>query len=513
MQARALYAKLEVDRTPYLNRGRDCAKLTIPTLLPDDGDNGSTVYDTPYQSVGARGVTNLSSALLLSLLPPNQPFFRLLLDESALDEIEGVPGAKAEIDAALGKIERSVMKEIEINSFRVALSEALKQLIVAGNVLLHVPEKGGMRVFRLDRYVAQRDPMGNLRQIVIKEDVAPETLPKDVQEFLSTLEHSATDKSSCELYTVATWDSGYVHVHQEIYDHTIPGSEGKYKQEESPFFALRFVAEQGSPFGRGYVEEYYGDLQSLEGLSRAITEGSAAAAKVLFMCSPNGTTRPRDVARSSNGAIISGNSQDVTVLQMNKFADFRVALETMNQISERLNYAFLLAETAIRKAERVTAEEVRLVSAAVERSLGGLYSVLSQEFSLPLVRRVMARMTKAKKLPKVPDKYVSPTVTVGMDQLARGQDLARLDTFVAGMAQVLGPESLRVLRQDEYLRRRAAALSIDATGLIKTEEEMMQEMQAAQQDQMMQAVAPQVAGPLAKAAGDSITEASQGEEL
>ena len=506
---KGLYSTLETNRTVYLQRGRDCAKLTIPTLLPDAQANSATTFKTPWQSVGARGTTNLSSALLLSLLPPNQPFFRLVIDEQALQELQMVPGAKAELDSSLASIERAVLREIETNSFRVALSEALKQLVVVGNVLCHIPPKGGMRVFRLDRYVVERDPMGNLKTVVIKEDVTPRTLPPEAREIVARYGGGDTDATeSCELFTCAKWNDGKIEVFQELYGYIVPGSEGTYDEDRSPFLALRFVSEQGSAYGRSYVEEYYGDLNSLEGLSRSLVEGSAAAAKVLFLCSPNGTTRPRDVARSSNGQIISGNATDISVLQMQKFNDFRVALDMMNTISERLNYAFLLAETAIRKAERVTAEEVRLVSNAVERALGGLYSVLAQELQLPLVRRIMDRMTKAGKLPAIPKKYITPTIITGVDALGRTQDLARLDTFVMGLTQVLGPDALRHLRVDEYLSRRAAALSLDTTGLIKTEEELAEEAQMAQQAQIMADTIPPVATKVAGSlSGDQMAAA------
>lgn len=494
----------------YLQRGRDCALLTIPTLLPPEGANNATEFRTPYQSVGARGVTNLSSALLLSLLPPNQPFFRLVIDEHALAELAEVAGAKAQLDSSLAAIERAVMREIEVNSFRVALSSALKLLIVTGNALLHIPAKGGMRVFRLDRYVVERDPMGNLKTVIIKEDVSPKTLAPELRELAERHGSADSGKDSCELYTVAHWEQGKIRVHQEIYDAIVPGSEGSYAEDKSPFMALRFVAEQGENYGRGYVEEYYGDLNSLEGLSRSLVEASAAASKVLFMCAPNGTTRPRDIARSSNGQIISGNGADVTVLQMQKYNDFRVALEMMGQINERLNYAFLLAETAIRKAERVTAEEVRLVQQSIERSLGGLYSTLAQEFQLPLVHRLMERMSRAKRLPRVPKEFISPSVTTGVDALGRGQDLQRLDTFVMGLSQLLGPESMSRLDISEYLRRRAAALSIDTTGLVKTEEQLQAEQQQMMQQQMMQDATAPVAKEVAGAAAGAYRDAAAG---
>jgi hypothetical protein len=138
--AESLYLKCESERQSVLERARDASRLTLPTLIPEDGVGGSTRFPTPYQSVGARGVNSLSSALLMTLLPANAPFFRLLLDSKAKREVQGMAEVESEIDAALADIEREVMREIESNNFRVGLFEALKHLIVGGNVLIHIPE-------------------------------------------------------------------------------------------------------------------------------------------------------------------------------------------------------------------------------------------------------------------------------------------------------------------------------------------------------------------------------------
>ena len=52
---------------------------------------------------------------------------------------------------------------------------------------------------------------------------------------------------------------------------------------------LRFNSVDGEDYGRGRVEEFLGDLKTLEGLSQALVEGSAAAAKVIFLVSPSST--------------------------------------------------------------------------------------------------------------------------------------------------------------------------------------------------------------------------------
>lgn len=155
--AQGLYHSLENQRWSFLDRGRTSSELTIPYIMPPDGHNYATKYYTPYQGVGARGVNNLASKLLLALLPPNAPFFRLVIDRYELDKAkqelgpEGGEQLRSDLEKALADVERSVSQEVEVEAFRVGVFEALKNLLVAGNTLLYLPDEGGMRVFRLDR--------------------------------------------------------------------------------------------------------------------------------------------------------------------------------------------------------------------------------------------------------------------------------------------------------------------------------------------------------------------------
>ena len=159
------YARYESIRLNFLSRARQCSELTIPTLIPPQAHSASTRYYTPWQGIGARGVNNLASKLLLSLLPPNSPFFRLVVDGFTLDKLAGDPAKKAGIEAGLAKIERAVQSEIEGGGFRAPIFEALKHLIVGGNVLVYLPKGGGVRVYPLDSYTVKRDPEGNVIQL------------------------------------------------------------------------------------------------------------------------------------------------------------------------------------------------------------------------------------------------------------------------------------------------------------------------------------------------------------
>ena len=96
--AESRYSSLSEEREHYLSRARECSELTIPTLNPEDYQTSSSDFYSPFQSIGSRGVNNLASKLLLLLLPPNQPFFRLAVEGKAKQQMDMQPEFKTGIE-------------------------------------------------------------------------------------------------------------------------------------------------------------------------------------------------------------------------------------------------------------------------------------------------------------------------------------------------------------------------------------------------------------------------------
>ena len=480
------YHKLAADREIYLDRARECAELTLPALITPEGFSSASELYQPFQSIGARGVNNLASKLMLLLLPPNSPFFRLAMDTKTKQELDGEGELRAEIEQGLAGIEREVMGEIEGRALRVNVFEALKHLIVSGNVLVHLPKKGGLRVFPMSSFVVKRDPSGELLEVILEETVSPRALPEDIDGV------DYTGDEDLKLYTkIYRENSDYYRVYQEVEGNAVPGSEGRYKKDLMPWLALRMVHLDGEDYGRSFVEEYLGDLKSLEGLMEALVSSAAASAKLVFMVRPNASVRRTDLAQSQNGDVILGDPNDVKVLQTEKYPDMRVVLETVQRIEDRLSYAFLLNTAIQRNAERVTAEEIRFMAQELESALGGVYSILSQEMQLPVVNILMNRMSASKKIPKLPKGTVTPVIVTGVEALGRGNDLNKLRTYIQDLVQLAqaAPETLQRVNFGDLVARLATGHGIDTIGLIKTEQELQAEMQAqqeAQQQQMMQ---------------------------
>ena len=283
--------------------------------------------------------------------------------------------------------------------------------------------------------------------------------------------------------------------HQEVDDMIIPESRSTAPKNANPWLVLRFNTVDGEDYGRGRVEEFLGDLRSLNGLSQALVEGSSVAAKVVFLVSPSATTKPQTLSKAGNGAIIQGRPEDVGVVQVGKTADFQTASQMMIGLEKRISEGFLILN--VRDSERTTAEEVRMTQFELEQALGGLFSLLTVEFLIPYLNRTLLVLQRNNEIPKLPKDVVRPRIVAGVNQLGRGMDAAALTQFMGTVAQTLGAEAiLKYINPSEAIKRLAASQGIDVLNLVKTDEQLGQEMQQAQQQQAQQALVNQ-AGQLA----------------
>ncbi len=481
-KARELYSKLSSDRSQFLDVAVEASELTLPYLITRDVTyKGTKSLLQPFQSVGAKAVVTLAAKLMLALVPPQTAFFKLQVRDDKLGE-ELDPKMKSELDLSFSKIERSIMDYIAASNDRVVIHQALKHLIVSGNALIFMG-KDGLKHYPLNRYVVNRDGNGNVIEIVTKEIISRKVLGLELPAPPEAGPNAPDSyEDDAEVYTCVKMDesSGRWTWHQEVDDIVLPGSRSTAPKNTSPWLVLRFNTVDGEDYGRGRVEEFIGDLRSLDGLSQALVEGASVASKVIFLVSPSSTTKPQTLSKAGNGAIIQGRPEDVGVVQVGKTADFATASQMVQQIEKRILEAFLVMN--VRQAERVTAEEVRLTQLELEQSLGGLYSLLTVEFLIPYLNRILLVLQRSRQIPTLPKDLVRPKIVAGINSLGRGQDAEELTRFIGTIAQTLGPEALmKYVDATEAIKRLAAAQGIDVLNLIKSPETMEAEMQQQQQ--------------------------------
>ena len=490
MTAKSRYDNLSSDRSQFLTEAEDATKLTLPYLIRghEDYQKGMKQLKTPWQSVGAKGVVALASKLSLSLVPPQTSFFKLQLDESQLGE-EFEPQVKSELDLSFAKIERTILDAIAASDDRVVIHQALQHLVVGGNALIFMG-KQGLKLFPLNRYVLERDGNGNVIEIVTRERINKNLIEKYLppEEEMPLVNDDDSDKQECDIYTHVTRENNRFVWHQEVYGKVLEDSRSKAPVDSTPWLPLRFNTVDGEAYGRGRVGQFIGDLKSLEALSQALVEGSAAAAKVVFVVSPSSTTKPQTLATAGNGAIVQGRPDDIGVIQVGKTADFQTAYQLMATLEKRLNEAFLIL--SVRDSERTTAQEVQMTQLELEQQLGGLFGLLTVEFLVPYLNRKLAVFQKTGEIPRIPKGMVKPIIVAGINALGRGQDVQALGQFLQTIAGTMGPEAIQqFINPDELIKRLAAAQGIDVLNLVKSMQEIQQqEQQAVEQEATMEAL-------------------------
>lgn len=496
--AKSRYDALASGRNQFLQTAIDSAKLTLPYLMKhDEEDSNYKTLITPWQSVGAKGVTTLASKLMLALLPPQTSFFKLQIDEASLLSGKLDPNMKSDLDVAFSKIERTILDSIAASDDRVVVHQALKHLVVSGNALIYM-DKEKLKLYPLNRYAVERDGLGNVVEIVTKEKIHKSIVKKMMKDLdddeVNRVDDASTgySREDVDVYTIIKRDNNRFVWHQEVYDKIIPGSQGKSPVDTTPWLPLRFNTVDNEAYGRGRVEEFMGDLKSLEALSQAIIEGSAAAAKVVFTVSPSSTTKPATLAKAGNGAIVQGRPDDIGVVQVGKQGDFSTAYQMIQQFERRLGEAFLVL--TVRQSERTTAEEVRMTQMELEQQLGGLFSLLTVEFLVPYLNRKLSVFQKTGDIPRLPKDLVKPTIVAGVNALGRGQDRESLQMFMQTIAQTMGPEAIaQYINPEEVVKRLAASQGIDTLNLVKSQQELMAQQQAAMQQQQQMAMTNQQA--------------------
>lgn len=516
--ARARFMMLQPARATVLLQARSAADLTIPGLIPPLGaSNPHDVVTQPYSSLGARGVNNVAAKLLLSLFPPQRPFFKLAIDP---DVAKAMGSTVGDANEALAQISQKAQNLIESSGSRPLWMEVFRHLAIAGNVLVYHPDDGSvMRMWRLDQYVVRRDAQGKLLEAIIEEEIYPSELSDEVREAVKlhedAREKAEDDKpsppsknaSKIKLYTVVLRDEKDNIVHyQEVNDIEVPGSRGLAKADVSGWQALRWQAVVGSDYGRSMVSEYAGDFISMEEGWRSVLTYAAEASRILRIVDPNSGIDVEELAAAETGDNLTGYADKIKVLQLEKNADFNILWEILQNIDRRLSRAFLLTADTVREAERVTAEEIRATAQELEDSFGGTYTVLSAEAQAPYARRVLYILSKQKKAPKLP-KSIVPQVVTGFSALGESHEAQAILDWLKDLEALFGPQTLaqKVDFQQVALRTGTSQGIPDVEGMLISQDDQAAQQQQDMNAQTTQAVAPQ----LAKGAMDMVSKNPQ----
>lgn len=484
-----IYKKLAGTRDSIMDRLEEYAEWTIPSVFPRDPTMITDELQNDVQSFGAQAVNHLSNKLMIGLFNPSRSFFRLDATREFLAKAELQGITPDVIQTTLQGAEREAVKELDRLGAREPFTLIMKLLIITGNALLIFPKDGNIRALNLRNYVVKRDITGFVTRIIIEEKKKLEALAIDTQLQILQRKPSLKGDDDIELYTDIVWDYQSKKYRVDQYacgvKVTDDRTQGVYPKEQLPFVPLTLQLIPGEDYGRGLVEDYAGDFHSLSTAERASLEIVGVLAQIKGLVNPAGLTDVNELNRTANGEWCSGRDEDVKMLSFEGLHERLTVLEAyIGKKEQRLSRAFLMDTAGIRDAERVTAEEIRLVARELETSLGGIYTRLAQTFQLPIARLLLRRIDF-----RIDGESVEPIITTGLSALSRSGDLESYRMFVNDAA-ALGTLD-EAVRAEIPLRRMLEFLAsnnnLDLNVALKTPDEKEQD-RADQQAMQEQAV-------------------------
>lgn len=442
-----VWQKLEQKRSNLVRRAQKYAGLTLPMICTPDGyDENSDEMSTDYQSVGAQAVNNLANKLMLALFAPSRPFFRYDVPDSLKASLVQGGMDPSDVDNLMAVAEKKAISHLEQTSSRPKLYQAMKHLVVTGNVLMVLPKAKDtddeIRVIGLKHYVVKRNQKGKVICIIVKEEVCFDELAEGVQEYLAGVsgKYTITDdygdmqnqgEKLCCHYTAIYFENKSYKLEQAVDEIHLPSEyDSKFTEDNLPYRALTWDLADENNYGSGLVEQCSGDLFAISTMSESILQAAVLASEFRWLVNPGGVTSVTDFQDSQNGDAIPGVAGDITPLNNGSMMNLQGISQINTDYINRIGKTFLLMSSVVRDAERVTAEEIRSVANELETSLGGVYSRLAIDFQKPIAYWLTDIMGVT-----VGKDTIKPVVITGLDALSRNGDLENLQACISDMAQ------------------------------------------------------------------------------
>ena len=488
-------------RSGLLRRVERYAALTIPKVcLPQGYDSDSTDESHDYQSLGAQAVNHISNKLMLAMFAPSRPFAKLQPGPKAKKQAALMKLTETQLESFLANGEREAIRELDSRGQRPKLFQVMRHLVVAGNVLLNL-EQRGMRVIGLKNYVVKRNIWGEVLHICIKETIKFDELDPAIIRLYRKMYQ---DDHKVEFYKwIYREANGSYAMSQWIDEKRLPKEwDGRWPAEAMPYQAITWDIADEADYGTGLVEEYIGDLEAISVLSESVVDGAVLGTELRWLVNPTGQTSVDDLNSSENGDAIPGVPGDIAPTSGDNYKAIEVATATLDRYERRISRGFLMGSAVIRDAERVTTEEVRLTAQELETAYGGVYSTLAGSLQKPVARWLF----KSVKL-DLKGADLDVTIVTGLDALSRNGDLENFRAAMGDMASIASvpPELAARIKWTDVASFVGQGRNIDLARFVMGDEEFSQ-MQAQAQEQQ---VATQVATDVGSAAGTAAVQQGQ----
>lgn len=465
--------ELEPIRNKYRDRAREYSKVTLPYLVPEVEDTTSNEFQHDYNTEGAKLVNSLSNTYVETLFPAGRSFVKLMMETEDYAAQEQQGNDKADIESIFGVIERDFRYKFELVNSRPVMLDALKHLIVSGNVCLYKPKDGNLQSYAVDEFSVLRSLDGTLMEVVTEDKKFLGALDPEVrQQVAAALKLKEDDlETVVSLYTWIRRDPDNPdkwYADQAVEDVPV-GEQNNFNTDNMRWMPVMWNRTRRELYGRGLVEEHYGSFWTLSILSEALAVGCVSLADIKYLVRPGSLVNVQELNSSQTGSYHYGEADDINAISTDRSKDIVLIKDVIEIYKRHLAEVFMYLPGTMRDAERVTAEENRLRARSLEKAHGGVYSSLSATMQRPYAKLLFDEMN----VTGLEAAGVKIAITTGLDALSRGNENDKINHWFADLSQMANvpPQLLSRIKQDDFMKTTASGRDVDFAKFMMTEEE------------------------------------------
>lgn len=465
------------------------ARWTVPGVFPKESTsakNDNKQIESDFQSMGALLLNNMAAKMASLLFPMNINFFKVAPTEE-VKKLIGTMTSNADSTALqeLVKLENGACARNVQNGGYMQLIQWLMYLFVTGNALT-VRKKQRWVVYSPRHFGWLADDDGTVLDIVLKEEKYYGSLPADLKMALQGTGRAYQPQDKVKFFTRVNMFQNPVTISLEVDD--VPYGEPELVDRRiCPFIPTMLKHIPGDNYGRGLVEDYAGDFAKLSAVSEAMTYYILESCKVINLVKPGAAVNVKDLQNAIHGQFVLGDPTSISKLEAGEWAKIQQISAELDLVFNRLSKAFLY-DGNVRDAERVTAEEIRMLAQESEKLSGGLYSAISNGMHIPMAH-ILCYEENREFLNALIQDEIELNVSTGLATLGRNAELQGLYSAVQELALII-PAMQQVSERfdtERTIDNVLAARGVNKDEYLLSKEALEQKQQdIAQQQQDMQ---------------------------
>ncbi len=499
-QATSLEARfrlLYAGRASKLEHLRKMASYVNPRLLPEyEYGRDPDLLRERYSSTPGILADKLTAKVVAAIYPLNNiPFFSFLQKD-----IPGMSEEQKEYLKTLAiKTEFAISNRLEASNMRQGLHSGVLNSMVLADTIIYMEDDLDFRVYPVNEFVLRRDAAGQIAEMIVRDWLEPDLLDdnlKSLNKGQPVSEAPARQNRLEPHYTKLMWNTSTKEwdvekeFRQVVYEKDV-----SYKY--SPYMHLGWERVNTEDYSRSLVESSWGDIRTLEQLTKAMVETAAAISRVHPAVSPTGMTTPEDIdhADIENLDVVTARAEDVFWLTPPLNNQLQALAASVQMTEERLSKTFLADTARSLTGERVTAYQIQEAVQEMEQALGNVLGSIAQQIQRPIVLRTLELMRQDGSISQEDfDVLMQGTnleIKSGLDALGRQLEGARLQAIFA-ILPTLPEEQVRKFNYDAGVEGLLVSSGLDPQKYTYTDEQVAARDEAAQQQAVQQQATDQL---------------------